>query len=168
MENLCLLSPNQSISVEDLDWTPGILVQVHGRYAPDVAARVLADHPHLPAVWIKKSLVEFPLAIFQRKVNLKKVLFIQGERDSFWAAGSLLHTQLFPFLIYQAPMNAKIFRTLAEWAEKYATCILVISDRDLPVDRHNIRSVGANQRGMVNSWDFTGSEFARPAMAMAE
>lgn len=104
-------------------WLPGglprgALVELAGPGKTEFAARMLAEHPELAAAWVEESLSLFPPALAQRQVNLETLLLVEGGSQSAWAAGALLRSGLFAFLLYEGPSTEerelRRFQLLAE------------------------------------------------------
>lgn len=107
----------------------GCLVEISGPHARAHAARFLAEHRHLPAVWIEESLKPFPEGIREEGPNLKKILFIEGAKDSSWSAGTVLRSGLFPVVVYRAPYgDIRELRRFRFHAQKANATMILLRD----------------------------------------
>ena len=108
----------------------GTLIEISGPEAHHQAARILARNRNLCAAWIEQNLEALPETTFHSQINLKKVLFINGQRDSSWAASQIINSGLFPILIFSAPYeNEKLLRRLRRQARKSGTTVLLLRDK---------------------------------------
>ncbi len=105
----------------------GGLVEIAGHGKTECAVRFLAEHPGIAVAWIEGEFSLFPTALLQRRVDPAKILFIEGKKDAGWAAGVILRSGLFPFVIYHAPYKdereLRRFQLLSEKAR--STTILL-------------------------------------------
>lgn len=115
--------PNEGLLPE------GSLVEISGPEARLQAARILAKNRHLPSAWVEQNLEALPDDIFRVKMDFKKVLFINGRRDSAWAISSLINSQEFPVVVFSAPYeNEKFLRRLRHQARKSGTTVLLLRE----------------------------------------
>lgn len=105
----------------------GCLVEIAGHGKTECTVRFLSEHPGVAVAWIEGEFSLFPTALLQRRVDPAKILFIEGKKDAAWAAGVILRSGLFPFVIYHAPYKdereLRRFQLLSERAR--ATMILL-------------------------------------------
>lgn len=107
----------------------GSLIEISGPQARQQVARILAENRQLPAAWIERNLESLPEEIFRTRMNFKKILFIDGDRDSAWAASSLINSQLFPIVVYCAPYeNEKLLRRLRRQARESGSTVFLLRD----------------------------------------
>jgi len=122
---------------ELIPWSPlpgglprGGLVEISGRGKTEAVALLLAENPK-PAAWIEQAFSLLPSAFLQRSVSLDKIFFIEGGKNSSWAAATVLRSQLFPFVIYSAPYGCerelRRFQLLAERSR--STMILLAQNK---------------------------------------
>jgi hypothetical protein len=123
---------------EDCLLPVGSLVEISGPEAHIQAARILAKNPSLPAAWIEQNLELLPEEIFGIPMDFKKTLFVNGRRDSYWAASSLITSGLFPLLVFHAPYeNERLLRRLRRQAIASRATVLLL--RDAPCFSWTIR-----------------------------
>lgn len=112
-----------------LDGIPrGCLVEISGQDASVQAARFLAENRQLPVAWIEEDMKKLPEgAVRAQNPNLKKILFLDGGKDSSWAANAMLKSGEFPIVVYRAPYgDIKELRRFRFFARKHnATMILL-------------------------------------------
>lgn len=107
----------------------GSLIEISGPDARQQAARILAENRHLPAAWIEQNLEALPDDLMRTKMDFKKVLFINGRRDSTWAVSSVLTSACFPIVVYYAPYeNEKFLRRLRRQARETGASVLLLRD----------------------------------------
>lgn len=108
----------------------GALVELTGPGKTESVASLLAEHPSLRVAWVESPFSIFPSALLQRNVNLEKIFFIEGGRESAWAAAALLRSQLFPLLVYHAPYGEeRELRRFQLLAEKAASTMLLLGNK---------------------------------------
>ncbi len=106
----------------------GCLVEISGADASAQAARFLAEHRQLPVAWIEEDMKTLPeQAVRAANPNLQKILFLDGGKDSSWAAAAMLKSGHFPIIVYRAPYgDIKELRRFRFFARKHnATMILL-------------------------------------------
>lgn len=109
----------------------GSLVEISGTEAHKAAARFLAEHPLLPVAWIEADLKPFPEAVARTRLNYDKVLFIDGGKDSSWAASSILTSRCFSILVYHAPYaGERELRRFRKQAKASGTTMILL--REMP------------------------------------
>ena len=107
----------------------GSLIEISGPDARLQAARILAENRHLPAAWIEQNLEALPEDLHRTRMDFKKVLFINGRRDSTWAVSSILNSRCFPIVVYCAPYeNEKFLRRLRRQAKQTGASVLLLRD----------------------------------------
>lgn len=113
----------------------GALVEITGPGKTESVATLLAENPLLRVAWIESHFSLLPSALPQRKVNLEKIFFVEGGRDSAWAASTILRSQLFPIVVYHpAPLPRETENDLRELrrfqllAEKSASTMILLGE----------------------------------------
>lgn len=107
----------------------GAIVEITGRGKCEAVATFLAENPHY-TVWIEKNRKIFPYALLQRKVDLKKILFVEARKDAEWVAATALRSKVFPIIVYDCAYHD--VRDLRRWqllAEKAQTTMILLRDR---------------------------------------
>lgn len=105
----------------------GSLIEISGPDARLQAARILAENRHLPAAWIEHNLEALPECVLRTRMDFKKVLFINGRRDSAWAVSSVITSQQFPIVVYYAPYeDEKFLRRLRRQAKVSGASVLLL------------------------------------------
>ena len=111
----------------------GILVELSGHGKTEAVAAFLAENSSLRVAWVERSFSLLPSALLQRQVNLEKIFFVEGGRDSAWAASAILRSRLFPVVVYGAPYeDERELRRFQLLAEKSATTMLLLAEEPLP------------------------------------
>jgi hypothetical protein len=107
----------------------GSLIEISGPEARLQAARILAENRQLPAAWIEQNLAALPEEVLRTRMDFKKILFINGRRDSTWAASSILTSGQFPIVVYYAPYeNEKLLRRLRRQARESGSSVFLLRD----------------------------------------
>jgi len=110
----------------------GVLVELTGPGKTENVAQLLAENPGLRAAWVEQRFSLLPSALLQRRVNLEKIFFVEGGKDSAWAASSILRSQLFPLIIYHAPYGEeRELRRFQLLAERSASTMILLRDQPL-------------------------------------
>jgi len=105
----------------------GSLIEISGPDARLQAARILAENRQLPAAWIEQNLEALPDEVLRTRMDFKKILFINGRRDSSWAISSVLTSQLFPIVVFYAPYeDEKFLRRLRRQARESGASVLLL------------------------------------------
>ena len=108
----------------------GILVEITGKGKRESIAALLAENPDLYCAWIESKLSILPSALEQRKINLEKLFFVEGGNETSWAAATVLRSQIFPIVVYNAPhgdlRELRRFQLLASKAQ--STMLLLAED----------------------------------------
>lgn len=105
----------------------GSLIEISGPEASRQAAQILAKNTALPTAWIEHRLEAMPEEVIRARLNFDKILFIDGQRDSAWAASAILDSKLFPILVYRAPYeNEKFLRRLRRQARESGASVLLL------------------------------------------
>ena len=105
----------------------GSLIEISGPDARMQAARILAENRSLPAAWIEQNLEALPEEVLRTRMDFKKILFINGRRDSGWVISSVLTSQLFPIVVFYAPYeNEKFLRRLRRQARESGAAVLLL------------------------------------------
>jgi hypothetical protein len=121
------LSPSQPPYPEELP--SGSLIEISGPEARAQAARILAENRHVPAAWIEQQLHPLPREITEAKLNFDRVLFLNGGKDSAWAATALLSSGHFPLLVFYAPYENEAFlRRLRRLARQFDATVLLLRE----------------------------------------
>jgi hypothetical protein len=129
------LEPTQSPSPRSFSFSKlfdgiprGCLVEISGKDATAQVASFLAEHRQLPVAWVEEDMKKLPEeALRAQNPNLKKILFLDGGKDSSWAANAMLKSENFPIVVYRAPYgDIKELRRFRFFARKAnATMILL-------------------------------------------
>lgn len=107
----------------------GSLIEISGPEARLQAARILSQNRQLPSAWIEQNLEALPEEVFRAKMDFKKILFINGRRDSAWAISSILSSRLFPIVVFYAPYeNEKFLRRLRRQARESGATVLLLRE----------------------------------------
>lgn len=107
----------------------GALVEISGRGKSEVVADFLAENPQ-HTVWIEKRREIFPSALLQRKVDLQKILFVEGKNEAAWVASTALRSKVFPILIFDCVYRD--VRDLRRWqllAEKSMSTMILLRQK---------------------------------------
>lgn len=103
----------------------GKLIEISGDENVANAAKFLSEHRNLTAAWIYDG--DLPKEALDHKINLNKVLFIKGDEDASWCASTLLKSQLFPVIIYQAEYkDEKTLRRFRLQAKQANTSFIIL------------------------------------------
>ncbi len=68
----------------------------------ELALRFIAENPSLRVAWIEDRLTAYPSAFPQLGVELSRLLFIEGGKDTLWAAHQAIRSQLFGIVVISA------------------------------------------------------------------
>jgi hypothetical protein len=110
----------------------GALVEITGPGKTENVVRLLADNPSLKAAWLEERFSLLPSAFPQREANLEKIFFVEGGKESAWAARVILRAQLFPLLVYHAPYaDERELRRFQLLAERSATTMILLGEKPL-------------------------------------
>lgn len=107
----------------------GALVEISGRGKCETVAVFLAENPEF-TVWIESKRQLFPSALLQRKVDLKKILFVEGKSEASWVASTALRSKVFPIVIFDSFYKDE--RDLRRWqllAEKSKATMILLRDK---------------------------------------
>jgi hypothetical protein len=129
----------ERVSRESVAWSKligglprGALVEIAGPGKTEAVASLLAEHKEARAAWIEKEFTLLPSALPQRGVELEQIFFIESGAESEWAAGLVLRSQLFPFLVYHAPCHEeKTLRRFQLLAERSRSTMLLLAEKGL-------------------------------------
>lgn len=118
----------------------GALVELTGAGKTSVAAQFLAENAGLRAAWVESRFSLLPSAFPQRSVQLEKIFFVEGGKQSAWAAATILRAQLFPVLVYHAPYGEeRELRRFQLLAERSNTTMLLLGQKPLASSAWPIR-----------------------------
>lgn len=107
----------------------GSLIEISGPDARLQAARILSENRGLPAAWIEQNLEALPEDLLRTRMDFKKVLFINGRRDSTWAVSSVITSRQFPIVVFYAPYeNEKFLRRLRRQARESGVSVLLLRE----------------------------------------
>lgn len=110
----------------------GALVEITGHGKTESVLQLLRENPALRAAWVESHFSLLPSAFLQRQANLEKIFFVEGGKDSAWAAAVILRSQLFPVLVYHAPYGEeRELRRFQLLAERSATTMILLGARPL-------------------------------------
>jgi hypothetical protein len=110
----------------------GILVELTGPGKTSMVVQLLAENPELRTAWIEQHFSLLPSAFVQRQVNLEKIFFIEGGKQSAWAAGAVLRSQLFPIVVYNAPYGEeRELRRFQLLSERSNTTMILLGEKPL-------------------------------------
>src|SRR5690606_14451470 len=80
----------------------GAITEVSGFGKTELVTRFLAEHEEIRVAWIEETFSVFPFAFQQRRVDLKRVLFVEAGEDLTWAALQILKSQIFGIVVLYA------------------------------------------------------------------
>jgi hypothetical protein len=128
----------------------GVLVELTGAGKTTMVLQLLAENPTLKAAWVEERFSLLPSAFPQRQVHLEKIFFVEGGKESAWAAGVILRSQLFPLLVYHAPYAMeRELRRFQLLAERSGTTMLLLGPSPLLERAWPIRiSLATQGRGL--------------------
>lgn len=107
----------------------GGLVELSGPGKTEAVVSLLAEHPEASVAWIEEDFSLLPSALPQRKAALDRFFFVEGKKESAWAATLILRSQLFPFLVYHAPFGEeKELRRFQLLAERSRSTMLLLQN----------------------------------------
>lgn len=110
----------------------GALVEVFGKGKREAVVQFLVENAQHSAAWIEKEFTLFPSALSQREAALEKIFFIEGKKESAWAASAVLRSQLFPIVVYQAPYGEeRELRRFQLLAEKSKSTMILLPEKKL-------------------------------------
>lgn len=107
----------------------GALVEITGRGKCGVVADFLAENLEF-TVWIEKKREIFPSALLQRKVDLQKILFVEGKNEAAWVAATALRSKVFPIVVFDCVYKDE--RDLRRWqllAEKAKATMILLREK---------------------------------------
>ena len=78
----------------------GAITSISGAGKTEFVTTVLAANPKLNVAWIEKEFTANPFALLQRKIELKRVLFIEAKNEMDWVILQVLRAQAFSFVIF--------------------------------------------------------------------
>lgn len=108
----------------------GALVEIAGSGKTELTASFLAENPEIPAAWIEANFSVFPMALRQRNILLEKLFFVEGKKECAWAASTILRSQLFPLLIYHAPLGEdRELRRFQLLSEKASSTMILLCEK---------------------------------------
>ena len=110
----------------------GALVELTGPGKTTLVAQFLAENSGLRAAWVESRFSLLPSAFPQRSVDLEKIFFVEGGKDSAWAAATILRAQLFPILVYPAPYGCeRELRRFQLLSERSSTTMILLGQKPL-------------------------------------
>lgn len=110
----------------------GALVELTGPGKTTLVAQFLAENSGLRAAWVESRFSLLPSAFPQRSVDLEKIFFVEGGKNSAWAAATILRAQLFPILVYHAPYGCeRELRRFQLLSERSSTTMILLGQKPL-------------------------------------
>lgn len=110
----------------------GCLVEFSGQGKTELLSQFLKEHPELQTAWIEPTLSINPYALWQRGVDVSKILFIEGGKASVWAAHQVLQSQAFELLTLSGlRLDERELRRLQLLTEKCESHLILLSPEPL-------------------------------------
>jgi hypothetical protein len=107
----------------------GALVEISGRKNAEAAFQFLLENPGMPVAWIEQDLKSLSIERIPERLNVAKILFFDGNKDSSWAASTVINSKEFPVVVYHAPYGEE--KELRRWqlqAEKAGVTVILLRD----------------------------------------
>lgn len=109
----------------------GALIEITGFGKTEFVAQFLAEHKQ-QSIWLEENVPFNPFALFQRKVCLKNVYFVEAEDNLFWASSQVIQSNLYNTIVINSPKwNLKQFRQIQLMAQKSQQLIFILSKTPL-------------------------------------
>lgn len=128
-----LLSPvlkRELVSCSFLDFPipRGAITEICGSGKSELVLRFLAEHKTLSVAWVEERFSAFPTAFTQFGIDMKRVLFLEGNSDSLWIILQLLKSQAFGVVVLYGDLSDfKVLRKIQIAAEKSNTIFFWLS-----------------------------------------
>ncbi|MBC7692928.1 MAG: hypothetical protein H7222_14290 [Methylotenera sp.] len=107
----------------------GAITEISGRHGTgktQLVLNFLTENPTTRAAWIEEDLTIYPRAIWQKKIDLNRILFVEARENFAWALQQVLKSGIFEILILSGRLNELQLRRLQLDAKKSRTsCILL-------------------------------------------
>ena len=124
----------QAYKMDGIDIKQGRLVYICGNAQTEWLTRFLLHHHSLQVAWIENNLSISPAALYQRKLELERVMFCEAKKHLLWASLQTLRSQLFEAVVYsQNPLAIEThalkhadIRRLQLAAEKSAAILFLL------------------------------------------
>lgn len=115
----------------------GALVELLGSGSREWLFSLFRMHEKTRIAWIEPQLSLFPPAVFQRGVDLSRLLFVETEKEWTWALLQVLRAKLFHFAVTPmelVPANGTdvFLRKLQIQAERSGTTLFFLSEQETP------------------------------------
>lgn len=81
----------------------GAITEISGRGKTEFVLKFLKENSELQVAWIERTFSAYPFAFLQNEVDLRRVLFIEGEQELDWCVYQVLRTQAFHAVVVYAP-----------------------------------------------------------------
>jgi len=93
------LRERSSFSLYHDGFVQGSVVEIVGRGKTQWLTRFLKEHPDYRVLWIESEISINPYALFQKEVDLKKILFIEAKNQVMWCLTQALESGCFKVFI---------------------------------------------------------------------
>jgi hypothetical protein len=107
----------------------GAITQVCGPGKTEFVVEFLKEHSGFRVAWIEPLLSIYPCGIFQRTVNLNRILFIEAGNAFPWVVQQVFKTSLFEIVILTSTIeDLKMLRRFQLSAEKAHASLILLSE----------------------------------------
>jgi len=107
----------------------GAITQICGAGKTEFVARFLKAHRELKVAWIETPFSIYPSGLFQREVELDRILFIDPGEEFPWALQQVMKSGLFEVVILASPaQDLKMLRQFQLSAEKAHAALVLLSE----------------------------------------
>ena len=81
----------------------GSITEVSGVGKTELVLQFLKENSELRVAWIEKTFSAYPFAFLQSEIDLKRILFMDGQKDLDWCVYQALRAQVFQAVIVYSP-----------------------------------------------------------------
>lgn len=109
--------------------TRGAITEISGTGKTEFVLHFLKENPELKIAWIEKSFSAYPFAFLQKEIDLKRILFIDGQKDLDWCVYQALRSQAFQsVVVYCENLSLKSLRRIQLHSEKSLASTIWLTD----------------------------------------
>lgn len=119
-----------SCSYLQRNFPKGKITELVGAGKTEAVCHFLKEHSNKKVLWVESNLNVYPIALFQRGVDLSNVVFVEATTDSAWVIEQALKSQIFSiFVLSEMLWNDLILRRFQLLAEKSKSVVLLLSSQ---------------------------------------
>ena len=107
----------------------GAITEISGQGKTEFVLTFLREHPTLITAWVEKKFSAYPFAFSQQGIDLRRVLFIEGEKNLDWCVYQALRTsRVQAVVVYAESIELKSLRRIQLQAEKSQAVAFWLTD----------------------------------------